>query len=92
MPQPLAENLFRMLWITDLGPFPAEHISFLKYHCLADSSRAKQMMGFVAKKTAWQALEEYLEVKRLYRVGRPTEPGDDEEESETELEEASSAG
>ena len=92
MPHPAAENLFRMLWIANLGPFPAEHINFLKYHCLADSSRAKQVMGFEAKKSAWQALEEYLEVKRLYRVGRPTEPGDEEEESERELEKASLTG
>jgi UDP-glucose 4-epimerase len=88
MPQPVAENLFRMLWITDLGPFPPEHLSFLKYHCLADGTRAKEVMGFEAKKTAWQALEEYLEVRRLGRVGRPTEPEDSEEEGSDKTAEA----
>ena len=87
MAQPLAENLFRMLWIGNIGPFPPEHLSFLKYHCLADGSRAKEVMGFEAKKTAWQALEEYLEVKRLDRVGRPAEPEDEDEETHKESEE-----
>ena len=45
-------------------------------------------MGFEAKKTAWQALEEYLEVRRLDRVGRPTEPEDTEERADRETEEA----
>jgi UDP-glucose 4-epimerase len=85
MAHPLAENLFRMLWIANLGPFPPEHLHFLKYHCLADSTRAKEVMGFEAKKTAWQALEEYLEVRRLDRVGRPTEPEEEDEEVEREL-------
>jgi UDP-glucose 4-epimerase len=79
--QPVAENFFRGLWITNLGPFPPEHLNFLRYHCLADPSRAKEVMGFEAKKTAWEALEEYLEVRRLGRVGRPTEPMDGEEET-----------
>ncbi|UCD56216.1 MAG: NAD-dependent epimerase/dehydratase family protein [Candidatus Hydrogenedentota bacterium] len=85
MPYPVAENLFRVLWITRLGPFPPEHLDFLRYHCLADGSRAREVMGFEAKKTAWQALEEFLEVRRLGRVGRPTEPGESAEEMMEEL-------
>ena len=85
MPSPVAENLLRMLWITNLGPFPSEHINFLRYHCLADGSRAKEIIGFEAKKTAWEALEEFLEVKRLGRVGRPTEPEESDEELAEEL-------
>lgn len=85
MPAPLAANLFRMLWITNLGPFPPEHINFLRYHCLADGTRAKEVMGFEAKKTAWRALEEFLEVKRLGRVGRPIEPEDSDEELAEEM-------
>jgi UDP-glucose 4-epimerase len=88
MPQPLAANFIRMLWITGLGPFPPEHLSFLRYHCLADGSKAKQVMGFEAKKTAWQALEEYLEVRRLGQVGRPTESEDVDEEMDAELRES----
>jgi UDP-glucose 4-epimerase len=74
LPSPAAENLFRALWILNTGPFPPEHIDFLRYHCLADGSRAKEAMGFQAKKTAWEALEDFLEVKRLDRVGRHLEP------------------
>jgi len=81
---PVAENLFRGLWITSVGPFPPEHVSFLRYHCLADGSRAKEVMGFEAKKTAWEALEEYLEDRRLDRVGRPAEPEESEEEMSSE--------
>lgn len=68
---PAARSLFRALWILKQGPFPPEHLDFLMYHCLADASRAKEVMGFEAKKTAWEALEEFLDVKRLGRVGRP---------------------
>lgn len=78
----VVENLFRGLWISKLGPFPPEHVNFLRYHCLADGSRAKEMMGFEAKKTAWEALEEFLEVKRLGSVGRPADWDQDEEDSE----------
>lgn len=86
MPAAVAANFFRMLWITNLGPFPPEHVNFLKHHCLADGSRAKEVMGFEAKKTAWRALEEFLEVRRLDRVGRPTEAEEaDEEMIEEEL-------
>jgi UDP-glucose 4-epimerase len=81
---PVAENLFRGLWISNLGPFPPEHINFLRYHCLADSSRAKEVMGFRARKTAWEALEEYLEVRRLGRVGRPTRETEENEEAISE--------
>ena len=45
-------------------------------------------MGFEAKKTAWEALEEFLEVKRLDRVGRPMA---EEELSEEVVEELVSA-
>jgi UDP-glucose 4-epimerase len=82
-PFPIAENLFRALWITKMGPFPSEHLDFLRYHCLADGSRAKEVMGFVPKKTAWQALEDFLEAKRLGRVGRKI-PAEDEEEIQEE--------
>ncbi len=85
---PVAENLFRGLWISKLGPFPAEHLNFFRYHCLADGSRAKEVMGFEAKKTAWEALEEYLEEARLDRVGRHPvgeESEEDVEETESEL-------
>ena len=84
MISPVAQNLFRALWISKLGPFPPEHINFLRYHCLADGSRAKEVMGFEAKKTAWEALEEYLEVRRLGRVGRPTDGDESEEEMRSE--------
>jgi UDP-glucose 4-epimerase len=84
----MAENLFRLLWIGKVGPFPPEHLDFLRYHCLADSSRAKEVMGFEAKKTAWEALEEFLEVRRLDRIGRPTRR---EEPSEEVIEELVSA-
>ena len=77
---PVAENLFRGMWITKLGPFPPENLNFFRYHCLADGSRAKEVMGFEAKKTAWEALEEYLEVRRLGQVGRPVESEETEEE------------
>ncbi|GAB4342219.1 MAG: NAD-dependent epimerase/dehydratase family protein [Candidatus Abyssubacteria bacterium] len=69
----LAKQLFRALWIAKKGPFPPEHLEFLKFHCLADGSRAKEVMGYEAKKTAWEALEEFLDRKRLGRVGRPME-------------------
>jgi UDP-glucose 4-epimerase len=80
----VAENLFRGMWITKLGPFPAEHINFLRYHCLADGSKAKQVMGFEAKWTAWEALEQYLEDRRLGQVGRPTDLDESEEEAMSE--------
>jgi len=85
MPSFMAANAFRVLWIANMGPFPPEHINFLMYHCLADGSRAKEIMGFEAKKTAWEALEEFLEVKRLYRIGRPTGEGGTSEELVEEL-------
>jgi UDP-glucose 4-epimerase len=89
---PVAENFFRGLWITNLGPFPPEHLNFLRFHCLADPSRAKEVMGFEAKKTAWEALEEFLEVRRLGRVGRPTHPEDTEEEAARTLTNVSAEG
>ncbi len=85
MPHPVAESLFRGLWIAKLGPFPPEHLNFLKYHCLADGSRAKEVMGFEAKSTAWAALEEHLEVRRLGRVGRPTDTEEAEEKMAEKL-------
>ncbi len=85
LPTPVAENLFRALWIAKLGPFPPEHLDFLKYHCLADGARAREVMGFEAKKAAWEALEEFLEVKRLGRVGRPVEGEEPNEEMAEEM-------
>ncbi|RJP17683.1 MAG: NAD-dependent epimerase/dehydratase family protein [Candidatus Abyssobacteria bacterium SURF_5] len=82
MPYPLAQNFIRALWIAKTGPFPPEHLDFLRYHCLADGSRAKEVMGFEAKKTAWQALEEFLEVKRLGRVGRRPATAEDDSDGE----------
>ncbi len=80
MPRCAAENLLRALWIAKAGPFPPEQLDFLRYQYLADGSRAKEVLGFEAKKTAWKALEEFLEVKRLGRVGRHASNGEAEEE------------
>jgi UDP-glucose 4-epimerase len=85
MPYLVAESFFRALWIAKTGPFPPEHLDFLRYHCLADGSRAKEVMGFEAKKTAWEALEEFLEVKRLGRVGRKPSEEESEEEAPEEF-------
>ncbi len=88
LPGLVAENMLRGLWIAKLGPFPPEHLDFLRYHCLADGSRAKEVMGFEAKKTAWEALEEFLEKKRLGRVGRSLETEEASEETEALLDAA----
>jgi len=80
MPSCAAEQFLRALWIAKTGPFPPEHLDFLRYHYLADGSRAKEVMGFEAKKTAWEALEQFLEVKRLGRVGRVVADEDTDDE------------
>jgi UDP-glucose 4-epimerase len=82
---PVAEALFTALWIAKVGPFPAEHLDFLRYHCLADGSRAKEVMGFEARKTAWEALEDFLEANRLGRVRHVRQPEDVSEEEVAEL-------
>ncbi len=68
VPSPMLYPIAQLMWYTDIFPAPASHLDFLKYLCVADGSKAKEEMGFVAKYSSTEALLAFIGAERLRRV------------------------
>lgn len=61
LPLSVASPLLNALWILKLRNFPPGFLDFLRYLCVVDGSKARQVMDFVPELSTRQALHRYRE-------------------------------
>jgi UDP-glucose 4-epimerase len=57
LPEVLVRPALRMLWDLRLTSFPPDELDFIKYVCMVDGSRARQVLGFEPKKSLRETIE-----------------------------------
>lgn len=62
------KTLVQFLWYLDISPAPASHADFLRYLCVADSSKIKREVGFTPRYTTKEALLSFVGAQRLREV------------------------
>jgi hypothetical protein len=61
VPHPLGYALYEAAWLAGVGLMPGVHVDYLRYSCVVDDEKARQVLGFSAKHTT---LEVVLETAR----------------------------
>lgn len=56
VPVALGKMMLKRLWALHLSNFPAPEIDHIRYVCMVDDRRAREMMGFVPKKTVQETV------------------------------------
>ncbi|MBI5526986.1 MAG: SDR family oxidoreductase [Deltaproteobacteria bacterium] len=57
VPHPLLHAGLRLMWKWHLTSFPAGEMDFLRYICMVDGTRAREELGFVAKKSMHETIK-----------------------------------
>lgn len=65
VPHPVAAKLDVVLWAAHVWELPPEFVSFLRYLCVADGSRARERMGF---RPAFRSREAVLDFEGVLRM------------------------
>lgn len=65
VPAPILYPIVQMMWYLDLFPAPSSRLDFLKYLCIADSEKAKKVMGFIPRYSTKEALLSFIGAQRL---------------------------
>lgn len=68
LPQIGFKTTVQALWLLDLSPAPASHISFLRYLCVADNTKIKTEVGFKPHFTTKETLLSFVAADRLRQV------------------------
>ncbi len=68
VPHPIAEPLGTALWMAQLTPAPSTFLPYLRFLCVADGARAKDVMGFRPAFTTREALLDFARAERLREV------------------------
>jgi UDP-glucose 4-epimerase len=64
IPHPLAGPVVGAMWIAQAAPFPSSFLRYLRYVCVADGDKARNM-GFRPAYTTREALLDYVNAERL---------------------------
>ncbi len=62
------KNLIQFFWYLDMSPAPASYLNFLKYICVADGEKAKEVMGFTPQYSTRETLLSFVGAERLRDV------------------------
>ncbi len=68
LPEFMARNLVQLTWYLDISPAPSSYLNFLKYLCVADGTKARDVMKFKPKFTTREALLSFIGAERLREV------------------------
>lgn len=68
LPSPMLYPASQIMWYANLSPAPASHLDFLKYLCVADGEKARQIIKFKPKYTTKEALLSFIGAMRLREV------------------------
>jgi len=65
VPHPLAEPIVALAWMAQLSPAPPAFLRYLRFLCVADGARARDVMGFRAAYTTREALDDFVHAQTL---------------------------
>jgi UDP-glucose 4-epimerase len=68
VPHPLAEPINTVAWMAQLAPVPSTFLPYLRFLCVADGARARDVMGFRPAHTTREALTDFVSAQRLRDV------------------------
>ncbi len=68
IPHPIAESLCALGWLAQLAPAPPAFLKYLRFLCVADGARARDVMGFRPAYTTREALMDFTSAQRLRDV------------------------
>ncbi len=68
IPHPVAEPLTSLGWLAQLLPAPSTFLPYLRFLCVADGVRARDIMGFRPADTTREALIDFVSAQRLRDV------------------------
>jgi len=68
IPHPIAEPLNALAWVAQIAPAPSTFLPYLRFLCVADCARARDVMGFRAAYTTREALTDFVGAQRLRDV------------------------
>lgn len=63
VPHPVAYPAADLLWASGLADAPAGFIDFVRYPFLGDGDKARRVLGFTARRSSREALEDYLRAR-----------------------------
>ena len=64
VPYPVAESLVAVAWLAQLSPVPPTFLPYLRFVCVADGARAKDVMGFRPAFTTREALMDFVNAQQ----------------------------
>ena len=65
IPHPIAEPLVAIAWIGLVSPAPPTLLPYLRFLCVADGARAKEVMGFRPAFTTREAVDDFVRAQKL---------------------------
>jgi UDP-glucose 4-epimerase len=68
IPHPIAETLAAVGWAAQLAEAPPTFLKYLRFLCVADGQRARDVMGFRPVYTSREALLDFVSAQRLRDV------------------------
>ena len=63
LPHPLAYPLAKVLWMTQVFDAPPMYFDFMRYLCVADTSRAANEMGYSPRHNIGQVIREFAQAE-----------------------------
>jgi UDP-glucose 4-epimerase len=65
IPHPVADTLVGLGWMAQLVDAPPSFLKYLRFLCVADAKKAREVMGFRAAYTSREALLDFVNAERL---------------------------
>jgi UDP-glucose 4-epimerase len=65
IPHPVADTLVGLGWMAQLLDAPPSFLKYLRFLCVADAKKAREVMGFRAAYTSREALLDFVNAERL---------------------------
>jgi UDP-glucose 4-epimerase len=65
VPHPIAEPLVALAWMAQVAPAPPAFLRYLRFLCVADGARARDVMGFRPAYTTREALADFVHAQGL---------------------------
>lgn len=74
IPHPLAHTLGAALWLSQIGDAPPAFMHYLRFLCVADGAKAREVLGFRPAYTTREAVLDFTNAQRLRDVKLLQEP------------------
>jgi UDP-glucose 4-epimerase len=68
VPHPIAQTVAAVGWVAQLVEAPPSFLKYLRFLCVADGAKAREVLGFVPAYTSREALLDFVSAQRLRDV------------------------